>query len=76
MTLDVTDEQMKLLSCLIARLGDQDVTEWLGQEEAIYDSWYLKLDEKGKEQIQKEFDRLAKKIEDAINAMKRRDGSQ
>lgn len=76
MTLDVTDEQMKLLSCLIARLGDQDVTEWLGQEKAIYDSWYPKSDEKGKEQIQKEFDRLAKKIEDAINAIKRRDGSQ
>ena len=76
MILDVTDEQMKLLSCLIARLGDQDVTEWLRQEKAIYDPWYLKSDEKGKEQIQKEFDRLAKKIEDAINAMKRRDGSQ
>ncbi|WP_455156922.1 hypothetical protein [Treponema socranskii] len=74
MILNVTDGQVALLSCLIARLGDQDVTEWLEQENAIYGFYYGKADEKGKEHIRKDFDRLSKKVEDAIRTIKRKNG--
>jgi len=74
MILNVTDGQVALLSCLIARLGDQDITKWLEQEKAIYDAYYDKADKKEKEHIRIEYDKLCKKIEDAMNTIKKRDG--
>jgi hypothetical protein len=65
MTLELTNEESSLLSIIIKRLGDEDVSEWLRQEQQILDLYNSISDESYKAQIEITYENLSKKIVNA-----------
>lgn len=75
MTLELTKEELAILSRMIVRLDAQDTTKGLEQVKAVFDAYYAAADNDSttKEYIQKEYDNLYKKIEDAMRFEKTRE---
>lgn len=75
MTLELTKEELAILSRMIVRLDAQDTTKGLEQVKAVSDAYYAAADNgsTAKEYIQKEYDNLYKKIEDAMRFEKTRE---
>ncbi len=75
MTLELTKEELAILSRMIVRLDAQDTTKGLEQVKAVFDAYYAVADNgsTAKEYIQKEYDNLYKKIEDAMRFEKTRE---
>jgi hypothetical protein len=65
MTLELTREGDVLLSAIIKRLDDEDVSEWLRQEKQILDLFGSTSCESYKAQIEIAYENLRKKIADA-----------
>jgi hypothetical protein len=65
MKLELTREEKSLLSAIIKRLGDEDVSEWLRQEKQILDFFGSTSGESYKAQIEIAYENLRKKIVDA-----------
>lgn len=74
MTLELTKEELAILSRMIVRLDAQDTTKGLEQVKAVFDAYYAAADNGSttKEYLQKEYDNLYKKIEDAMRFEKTR----
>jgi len=75
MTLELTKEELAILNRMIVRLDAQDTTKGLEQVKAVFDAYYAAADNGSttKEYIQKEYDNLYKKIEDAMRFEKTRE---
>ncbi|EPF46417.1 hypothetical protein HMPREF1222_01939 [Treponema vincentii F0403] len=75
MILELTKEELVILSRVIVRLDAQDTTKGLEQIKAVFDAYYAAADNGSitKEYSQKEYDGLYKKIEDAMRFEKSRE---
>jgi peptide subunit release factor 1 (eRF1) len=65
MMVNLTHEEKSLLSAIIKRAGDVDVSKWLGQEKQVLDTFKSASDESFRRQIEITYQQLLKEIEDA-----------